>query len=87
MKDPHKVLIHPKITEKVVKLIEGNNTLVFTVSLDANKRDIKQAVETLFEVEVERVNTQITPKAKKRAFVKLTPEYKADDIAARLGVF
>ena len=87
MKDPHKVIIHPKITEKAVRLIEDENKLVFIVSENSNKREIKQAVEMMFDVEVEKVNTQITPKAEKRAFVKLTPDYNADEIAARLGVF
>ncbi len=87
MKDPHEVIIHPRITEKAVRLIEDENKLVFVVSEDSNKREIKEAVEILFEVEVEDVNTQITPSAEKRAFVKLSPEYDADEIAARLGVF
>lgn len=87
MKGPHEIIVHPKVTEKAVRLIEEENKLVFIVSSDANKREIRQAVETLFDVEVDKVNTQITPKAEKRAFVKLSPEYNADEIAARLGVF
>lgn len=87
MKDPHEVIIHPKITEKAVRLIEEENKLVFLVNPDSNKREIKRAVELLFDVEVAEVNTQITPEVEKRAFVKLSPEYNADEIAARLGVF
>ena len=87
MKDPHQIIDHPKITEKAVRLIEEENKLVFIVHEDSNKKEIKRAVEMLFEVEVEKVNVQITPKAKKRAYVKLTPEHNADEIAARLGVF
>ncbi len=87
MKDPHEVIVHPRITEKAVRLIEEENKLVFIVSEDSNKREIEKAVEMLFDVEVDDVNTQITPKAQKRAFVKLSPDYNADEIAARLGVF
>lgn len=87
MKSPHDIIIHPKVTEKVVRLIEEENKLAFVVAPEANKKEIKEAVETLFDVEVEGVNTQITPRAEKRAFVKLSPEYNADEIAARLGVF
>lgn len=87
MKKPHEVIVHPKITEKAVRLIEEENKLVFIVSPDSNKKEIKRAVEMLFDVEVEGVNTQITPRAEKRAFVKLSPGYNADEIAARLGVF
>ena len=87
MKSPHEVIIHPMITEKIVRQIEEENKLVFVVSEDSNKREIKLSVEELFDVEVENVNTHITPSAEKRAFVKLSPEYNADEIAARLGVF
>lgn len=87
MKSPHEVIVHPKVTEKAVRLIEEENKLEFIVTLDSNKKEIKRAVEVLFDVEVEDVNTQITPAAEKRAFVKLTPDHNADEIAARLGVF
>ncbi len=62
MKDPHEVIVHPRITEKAVRLIEEENKLVFIVSEDSNKREIEKAVEMLFDVEVDDVNTQITPK-------------------------
>lgn len=87
MKNPHQVIVHPRITEKAVRLIEEENKLVFIVAEDSNKREIKEAVEILFDVEVGDVNTHITPNAEKRAFVKLAPDYNADEIAARLGVF
>lgn len=87
MKDPHEVIVRPHITEKIVRLIEEENKLVFVVYNDANKRDIKRAVEMLFDVKVDDVNTQVSPKAKKLAYVKLSPEYTADDIVARMGVF
>ncbi len=87
MKSPHEVIDHPRITEKGVRLIEEENKMVFVVAESANKREIKNAVEVLFDVEVEDVNTHITPEAEKRAFVKLTSDHNADEIAARLGVF
>ncbi len=87
MKSPHEIIVHPRITEKIVRLIEEENKLVFVVDIDANKKEIEGAVEDLFDVEVEDVNTQITPEAEKEAFVKLSPSYNADEIAARLGVF
>ncbi|KXB08492.1 50S ribosomal protein L23 [candidate division MSBL1 archaeon SCGC-AAA382M17] len=87
MKGPHEVISYPKVTEKAVRLIEEENKLVFVASIDSNKKEIKRSVEILFDVEVEKVNTQITSEGEKRAYVKLTPEYNADEIAARLGVF
>ena len=86
MKDPHKVLIHPQVTEKAVRLIETENKLVFIVARDASRADVKRAVEILFEVKVEDVKTEIMPNGRKRAYVKLAPEFMADEIAAKLGV-
>jgi large subunit ribosomal protein L23 len=86
MKDPQKVLLYPQATEKVVKLIESENKLVFIVANDANRTDVKRAVETLFEVKVNNVKVGITPDGRKRAYVRLAPEFKADEIAAKLGM-
>ena len=86
MKDPHKVLIHPQVTEKAVRLIEAENKLVFIVARDASRADVKRAVEILFDVKVEDVKTEIMPNGRKRAYVKLAPEFMADEIAAKLGV-
>lgn len=86
MKDPQKVLLYPQATEKVVKLIESENKLVFVVADDATKSDVKRAVELLFEVKVESVKVGITPDGKKRAYVKLAPGFMADEIAAKLGM-
>ncbi|MEM2890421.1 MAG: 50S ribosomal protein L23 [Candidatus Hadarchaeum sp.] len=86
MKDPHSVILYPLATEKSVKMIESENKLIFVVDNAATKADIKRAVETLFEVKVKKVSTEITPEGKKRAYVKLAPEFMADEIAAKLGM-
>ncbi|HID28844.1 MAG TPA: 50S ribosomal protein L23 [Desulfobacterales bacterium] len=86
MKDPHKVLICPQATEKAVKIIESENKLIFIVADDATRPDVKHAVETLFEVKVNNVKVEITPDGRKRAYVKLAPEFMADEIAAKLGM-
>jgi len=85
--DPYKVIIRPLVTEKAVSLIERENKLTFIVDRRATKADIKRAVEELFNVKVEKVNTLITMKGEKKAYVKLKPEYDASEIAARLGLF
>ena len=84
--DPNNVLQYPLMTEVTSRLLETENKLVFIVDIKANKVDIKQAVEKLYEVRVSKVNVAITPKGKKRAFVKLSPEYKAADVAIKLGI-
>ena len=85
-KDPYKIIIRPLHTEKALAKIEKENTLVFIVDRRATKHDIKRAVETLFNVKVEKVRTLITPRGEKKAYVKLAPEYKATEIAAQLGL-
>jgi len=52
-----KVLLAPNISEKATTAAEANNTVVFKVATDATKAEIKAAVEKLFEVTVEGVNT------------------------------
>ncbi|MDH5689747.1 MAG: 50S ribosomal protein L23, partial [Candidatus Bathyarchaeota archaeon] len=52
----------------------------------ADKVDVKRAVEELYEVEVSKVNTLITARGRKKAFVKLGPDYKAADVAIKLGI-
>jgi large subunit ribosomal protein L23 len=56
------------------------------VNLKASKSDVKKAVEQLYEVKVEGVNIQITPHGEKKAFVKLHQDFKAADIAIKLGI-
>jgi large subunit ribosomal protein L23 len=73
-------------TQKAVSLIEKENKLTFVVRLEATKEDVKRAVEKLYGVEVEKVNTLVTPRGEKKAYVKLKPEYKAAELAVKLGV-
>lgn len=57
--DHHKVLIHPLNTESAMKKIEENNTLVFICDVKANKRQIKEALKKLYDVDCVKVNTLI----------------------------
>jgi large subunit ribosomal protein L23 len=52
-----KVVLAPHVSEKATLAAENNNTVVFKVLKDANKEEIKAAVEKLFEVEVNSVRT------------------------------
>jgi large subunit ribosomal protein L23 len=75
------------ITQDTVPLVERENKLVFIVDIRADKKMIKNAVEQLYEVKVEKVNTLITPRGEKKAFVTLKPEFKASELAVKLGIF
>jgi large subunit ribosomal protein L23 len=84
--DPYDVILYPLMTESSSLMVEKENKLVFMVDLKANKHDVKKAVERLYEVRVEGVNVLITSSGEKKAFVKLHPDYKAADVAIRLGI-
>lgn len=84
---PYDIVYYPLITEKTVSMMERENKLVFIVSRKAKKVDIKDAIEKLYEVEVEKVAVLIQPDGKKRAHVKLREEYLADEVATKMGVF
>ena len=55
----HNIIKFPLCNESVSKKIEENNTLVFIVDIKANKKQIKQAVKKLYDVQALRVNTLI----------------------------
>lgn len=68
-----------------MKKIEEHNTLVFLVDLRANKRQIKDAVKKLYDVQALKINTLIRPDGKKKAYVRLTSDYDALDVANKIG--
>lgn len=82
----HDIVHFPYVTEKTMIKMEEENKLEFMVDLKADKNQIKEAVEDLFEADVEKVNTLID-KNGKRAIVKFTSEYSAEEIGMRIGVF
>jgi large subunit ribosomal protein L23 len=84
--DPYEVIYHPFVTEKTMNLMENNNALEFVVKRTANKQQIIRAIEEMFEVKVKDVNTKIT-KNGKHAIVMFMPEFKAEDIGMRIGIF
>lgn len=65
MKDSRDIVIRPVVTEKSMGLLE-NNKYTFEVSRDANKIEIKHAIEEIFDVKVKAVNTINYPGKKKR---------------------
>ena len=77
---------HPLITEKAVGLIERENKLVFVVDKDANKPEIKKAIEELYGIKIASINTMVSMKGTKKAYVKLRKEYRASDIATKLKI-
>lgn len=84
--NPWKILTYPHLAEKSMNMVELENKLIFIVKKQAKKQEIKEAVEKGFAVKVTAVSVEITRKGQKKAYVKLSPEYSAADIASRLGM-
>ncbi len=72
----YKVLLAPRVTEKTARIGDESNQYVFKVAPDANKTEIRAAVETLFEVKVESVRV-VNVKGKKKTF-KMRPGKRID---------
>lgn len=91
MKSPYDIIIEPIMTEKSYDQL-ADNKYTFLVDINAKKPEIKRAIEEIFDVKVEKVNTiRQLGKIKrmgmysgrrpsyKKAIVKLTPDSKEID--------
>lgn len=77
---------HPLATEKSIRLIDAENKLVFVVDRKATKTEIKAELIKLFKIKITKLNTMIGPDGKKRAYVTLSKDTPAIDLATKLGV-
>jgi len=84
--DQYRILKHPLTTESAMKKIEDNNTLVFIVDVKANKKQIRDAIQRMYDIKAEKVNTLIRPTGDKKAYVRLTSDYDALDVANKIGI-
>lgn len=80
------VLKYPLTTESAMKKIEDHNTLVFIVDLRANKAKIRESVRAMYDIQTKKVNTLIRPDGTKKAYVRLTSDVDALDIANKIGI-
>lgn len=78
MKFAQDIILKPVITERSMDLMREQSKYTFKVALNANKVEIKQAIEELFKVKVAAVNTmKYDGKEKRRGYTKgMTPQYK-----------
>ena len=79
------IILRPYITEKTFNLIEKENKLTFIVSDRANRREVKEAIETMYEGNVKDVNLFMTIQGKK-AIVKFTKDDEARQLGTKLGL-
>ena len=84
--DRFAVIKHPLSSESAIKTIEDNNTLVFIVHKKANKKMIREACQQLYKIKVKKVNTLNTPRGEKKAYVALSSDQDALDIANKIGI-
>lgn len=75
LNDPYQIIIRPIITEKSMMLKERENKYTFEVHPKATKKDIKDAIEKLFNVKVEKVNT-INIKGKRKRIGRIVTKSK-----------
>jgi len=80
------IILYPLITEKAVNMIEAENKLCFIVSKKATKVEVKRAAEEAYSIKVDKVRVLLDRKGRKKAILKLNKQFKADEIATRLGV-
>ena len=91
---PHEILLHPYVTEKTLNMLQGTsaqdlkdgNRLEFLVVRRATRTEVKRAFEELSQVKVAKVNTFVRRDGK-HAVIKLKPEFSAEEIGMRIGVF
>lgn len=65
-RNPRDIIIRPIITEKTVLLNQNENKVTFEVAKGSNKVEVRQAVEEIFNVKVEKVNILNVAPRKKR---------------------
>ncbi|NPA70532.1 MAG: 50S ribosomal protein L23 [Crenarchaeota archaeon] len=80
------MIIRFVLTEKSLRLAERENKITVIVKRESTKKQIREAIEKLYNVKVVKVNTLITPQGEKKAYVKLAPEYNAMDLLSKLGL-
>merc|ERR1711890_60663 len=84
--DRYQILKYPLTTESAMKKIEENNTLVFIVDVRASKGQIKEAIKKMYDIDTQKINTLVRPDGQKKAYVRLTQDYDALDVANKIGI-
>jgi len=85
--DPYKIIRRPVVSERTTLLSERDNKYVFEVAPEANKLQIKRAVEEAFKVGVTKVRTMRVPGKRKRVRLQIgmTPSWKKAIVTLKQG--
>ena len=84
--DKFSIIKFPRSSEAAIKITEDHNTLVFIVDKKATKPQIRKACQDLYNIKVRKVNTMITARGEKKAFVILRKECDALEVANKIGI-
>jgi large subunit ribosomal protein L23 len=87
VRDPRSIILKPLVTEKGSRLREAGNKFLFSVAADANKLEIKKAVQEIFNVKVKDVQTLVVRGKVKRmgAFEGKRPDWKKAVVTIQQG--
>lgn len=80
------IIRYPLMGEKATLMREDENKLTFVVHDQANKKQITEAAEQLYEVDVVKTNVMWTMEGVKKAHIRLTDEDDAEEIASQFGI-
>ncbi|MGC8644745.1 MAG: 50S ribosomal protein L23 [Thermoplasmata archaeon] len=86
MTTPYDIIIKPFVTEKSMLQIEKNNTIWFIVNESATRSEVKKAIEEISGMKVSNVNI-LRDKEGKKAIVKISKDFSAEELATKLGIF
>lgn len=86
MKSPYDILLKPFVTEKSMLQIERDNKIWFIVNEKATRDQVKSAVEEISDMKVANVNI-LRDKEGKKAVVKISKDFSAEELATKLGIF
>ena len=84
--DPQTVILYPLMGEKATGMREKENKLTFIVDKKATKKDVKEAIESLYKVKVIKVDAINTLDGRKKVHARLDAKYSAEEIASHFGV-
>ncbi|EUD69162.1 50S ribosomal protein L23Ae [Plasmodium inui San Antonio 1] len=84
--DKYGILKYPLTSEKAMKKIEEINTLVFICDKRADKKKIKKSVRNLFGINCEKVNVLNRLNGDKKAYVRLSKDHDALEVANKIGI-
>jgi len=86
LKSPYDILLKPFVTEKTMLQIERDNKIWFIVYEKATRSEVKKAVEEISGMKISNVNI-LRDKEGKKAVVKISKDFSAEELATKLGIF